>query len=365
MGGVLTYSYSILKMLSQKNLGHKFLVLIDQRQENDNLFVIRGMEKVVVPQMNPLRMLIWNNTQLPALLKEKQIDVYHGFKHFTLWGNGAKVVFSLRSASWWLYPNLFKRSELYFWRVYYALGAKMADLVLTTSESDKEIFIENQNINPEKVFAIHQAADPRFEKITDRKYLADVKAKFSLPEKYFLFVGTIYPFKNIETVIRSFALVKNEGKVPQKLVVVGGVSPAYGEGYKQDLENLANELKVGEEIIWLGAVFQDLPAIFSMAEIFIFPSLYESYTKPPIEAMSCGVPVITSTEGGLPEVVGDAAIVHEYSDYKGISSSIHKIMASTDLRRDLIEKGYKQARVFSWERCVQETVNAYEKVANL
>lgn len=363
LGGVLTYSYSVLKKLSEKKLDHEFLVLIDEYQDKENLFIIKDMDKLVIPQMNPLRMLIWNNFRLPSLLKEKGIDIYHGFKHFTLRGNGARVAFSLRSASWWLYPDLFKRSELFFWRMYYALGAKFADLVFTTSESDKNIFIENQNINPDKVVAIHQAADPRFVKITDSKYLAEVKRKFSLPDKYFLFVGTIYPFKNIETVIRSFALVKEQGQVPHQLVIVGGASPAYGEGYKEDLKKLAAELKVDKDIVWTGAIFQDLPAVFTLADIFIFPSLYESHTKPPIEAMSCGVPVITSGEGGIPEVVGDAAIICGHLDCQGIASSIHDVMASAELRRGLIEKGYRQAEKFSWERCVRETVDIYEQMA--
>ena len=361
-GGVLTYSYSVLKAFSELATDHKFFVLLDNYQHQENLFAIDGMEKIIVPQMTPLRILIWNNLKLPQLLTKNRIDVYHGFKHFTLRGKGTKLIFSLRSASWWLYPSLFKKNELFFWRLYYALGAKMTDLILTTSEADKKIFVAKHKISSDKVVAIHQAPDSRFSKITDSERLNRAKKRYSLPEKYILFVGTIYPFKNIETVIQAYAFAKKERKLSHKLVLVGGISPAFGARYQGALEKIARECNVHDDIVWTGAVFKELPEIYSMADIFVFPSLYESYTKPPIEAMACEVPTIVSDEGGLPEVVGSAARIHKYNDVESIASSMLEILSSHELRQSLIEKGYRRAKTFSWQRCAMETIAVYEKI---
>jgi hypothetical protein len=115
-GGVLTYSYSILKQFSEINTEHEFVLLLDEYQFKKNLFIIKDLKKIVVPVMNPLKILLWNNWVLPKIIRDHNINVYHGFKHFTLRDTCAKVIFTLHTASWWLYPELFKKKELFFWR---------------------------------------------------------------------------------------------------------------------------------------------------------------------------------------------------------------------------------------------------------
>jgi len=318
------------------------------------------MEKVIVPVMGPMKILAWNNFKLPKFLKEKKIELYHGFKHFTLFPGKTKLIFTLHSGGWWLYPSLFKKSELFFWRTYYALGAKKADLVITVSESDKRILVEKERIKPEKVKAIHLAPDPKFTKITKREKLEYARAKYNLPDKYILFVGTIYPFKNIDTVISAFSSAKKQTNLPHKLVIVGSGSKAYGKKYRLELEALAKKENIDAEIVWVGPVYDELPEVYTMADLFLFPSIYESFCKPPLEAMACGTPVIVSGEGGLPEVVGDAALIKGCKDVEGIGTSIVSILKSKKIQQELIEKGIKQAGSFSNRRLAEENIAAYE-----
>ncbi|MDA3918437.1 MAG: glycosyltransferase family 1 protein [Deltaproteobacteria bacterium] len=362
-GGVLTYSYSILKQFSEINTEHEFVLLLDEYQFKKNLFIIKDLKKIVVPVMNPLKILLWNNWVLPKIIRDHNINVYHGFKHFTLRDTCAKVIFTLHTASWWLYPELFKKKELFFWRNYYNFGIQSSNLIITNSIADKKLLLETHRISSSKVKTIHLAPEIRFSKISDHKILKNTKEKYRLPDRYVLFVGTIYPFKNIETVISAFGFAKKHGKLPHKLVLVGGESSAYGNSYRIKLEKQARELGLNKDILWIGQVSDDLPQIYSMADVFVFPSLYESFGLPCIEAMACGVPTIVSDAGALPEVVEDAAIIQKSDDVEGIGVSLIKILNSEELRQKLIKKGLERSRNnFSWGKCATETLAAYEKI---
>ncbi|VUX55661.1 putative Similar to mannosyltransferase B [uncultured Woeseiaceae bacterium] len=366
-GGVYTYTYSLLRALPDADPDLEYLALFDQHQVDEGRLPVDTIPYRTVPVMSPLKMIWWNNFKLPKLLEEENIDLYHGFKHFGLrypTNHSCKMIWTLRTASWWLFPELFSLHERLFWTRYYALGAKRLDQSVCVAHADKKAFVDAIGIDPDTVTVTQLAADQRFLKVEDDEVLRNVRQKYKLPDDYILFVGTIYPFKNIETIISVFANIVESG-LSHELVLVGGVSPAYGDSYKKGLMELAQKLGVKDRIHWVGSIFDDLPAVYTMADLLLFPSLFEAFAKPPLEAMACDTPVVASNAAGLPEVIGDAGLMAEPTDVRGLSKLAIEALTNQDLRAELIGKGHSQLIRFSWERCADETAKLYRRVLNM
>jgi glycosyltransferase involved in cell wall biosynthesis len=236
------------------------------------------------------------------------------------------------------------------------------DAVVCVSQSDKNSFVNAIGVDESKVFVTHLAADTRFAPVLDPAVQRTVRETFRLPPYFILFVGTIYPFKNLEAVIEAFTRARQLGEDDLHLVLVGGVSPSYGEQYKHSLQALARNLGVTEYVHWTGSIDAELPAIYSMARALLFPSKFESFGQPVLEAMACGTPVITSNAAALPEVVGTAGMMRAHDDIAGLAEDLMSVLKDGPIRSSLIEKGYSRAKMFSRERCAQETAAVYRAI---
>jgi glycosyltransferase involved in cell wall biosynthesis len=367
-GGVYTYTYSLLRALPAADSDFEYLVLFDQHQVDENRLIVENVKSISVPLMSPLKMVWWNNMVLPKILKEKKIDLYHGFKHFGIRypkGHDCKMIWTLHSASWWLYPELFSLKERLFWTRYYTLGARLLDQVLCVSHADKKAYVKAIGIVPDKVSVTQLAASRCFVKVADQVRLKQVREKYNLPEDYIIFVGTIYPFKNLETVIKVISKIVMRGDMPHHLVIVGGLSSAYGDSYKKSLVKQSALEGVADRIHWIGSVFDELPALYTMADLLLFPSRFESFGQPPLEAMACETPVVTSNVAGLPEVVGNAGLMRDPNDVEGLSNDVVRALSDQSLRKKLIKKGLDRVEHFSWERCAIDTVKVYRKVLDM
>jgi len=234
------------------------------------------------------------------------------------------------------------------------------DYILCISQATKNDLLNHVKLNPERVFVTHLAANTAlFYPCNDAEKLASVKHKYGIPDApYILGVSTLEPRKNLEHVIRCFAkVVQQQGIKDLNLVLVG----AKGWEYDKIFQEIANFGLSKDRIIITGYVAdEDLAAIYSGAMVFIYPSLYEGFGLPPLEAMQCGIPVITSNNSSLPEVVGDAGIMLDAADADGLCHSILKLYRTPALRQEMSLKSLAQAKKFSWERCTQETIAAYK-----
>jgi glycosyltransferase involved in cell wall biosynthesis/SAM-dependent methyltransferase len=235
------------------------------------------------------------------------------------------------------------------------------DYIICISEATKNDLLNHINkLNPERVFVTHLAANTAlFYRCNDTENMASVKHKYGIPDApYILGVSTLEPRKNLEHVIRCFAkVVQQQGIKDLNLVLVG----AKGWEYEKIFQEIANFGLSKDRIIITGYVAdEDLAAIYSGAMVFIYPSLYEGFGLPPLEAMQCGIPVITSNNSSLPEVVGDAGIMLDAADADGLCHSILKLYSTPALRQEMSLKSLAQAKKFSWERCTQETIAAYK-----
>jgi glycosyltransferase involved in cell wall biosynthesis len=263
-----------------------------------------------------------------------------------------------------LYPNFFTSHGTT--TVQRAIDALDQDSwVLCISQQTKnDLCNYSKLIDPSKVFVTHLAASEIFYQCSDRKALNDVREKYQIPDvPYILSLSTLEPRKNIEHTIRCFsALVQQENIQDLHLVLVG----TKGWNYDDIFSAITNNPSVKDRIIVTGYVAdEDLASLYSGAMMFIYPSFYEGFGLPPLEAMQCGVPVITSNTSSLPEVIGDAGIMLNPKDEDGLCQNILKLYNQPELRKSMSAKSLAQANKFSWERCTKETIESYKVAMNI
>lgn len=261
-----------------------------------------------------------------------------------------------------LYPHYFVGDQDSHKRIASAIdNLNPDDWVICISNTTKYDLCNYLNfIDPTRVFVTHLAADPDiFYPCIDLNKIKLAKQKYHITDdQYVLSLSTLEPRKNIDHVIRCFAkLVQEENIKDLSLVLVGNK----GWNYDNILEEISNQSLLKNRIILPGRVAdEDLAALYSGALAFIYPSFYEGFGLPPLEAMQCGVPVITSNTSSLPEVVGDAGIMLDPTDTDGLCHSILEIYNQPSLREGMSLKSLEQAKKFSWEKCTQETIAAYK-----
>jgi len=216
-----------------------------------------------------------------------------------------------------------------------------------------------------------------FQPVRDEEAIEAVKARYGIAGDYVLFVGTLQPRKNLIRLIEAFspstrlrrAQSSRSGRRlsnPQspisnlQLVIAGKKGWLYEEIFQQ-----VEELELEGKVVFTGYVVAgDLPALLSGAGLFVFPSLYEGFGLPVLEAMACGTPVICSNASSLPEVAGDAALLVDPLDVEGLAAAMERVLGDEALRAELIERGFERARKFSWERCARETLDVLERAVS-
>ena len=237
-----------------------------------------------------------------------------------------------------------------------ALAADRATRVLTVSESSKADIIRFFGTEPSKIDVIYNAYDERFgiEPVEDD--VVRVRERYQLHDEFILYAGNVKPHKNLERLIRAFARVRaQEGNEDLRLVLIGDDVGRYAS-----LRRTADEAGVRQDVRFFGFVpHQTLAALYRMATLFAFPSLYEGFGLPPLEAMACGTPVVTSRISSLPEVVGDGALLVDPYSEEEIAQAIARVLDDEDLRRRLVERGLERAAGFSWERSARQIHAGY------
>ncbi|MFC1811503.1 glycosyltransferase family 4 protein [Thermodesulfobacteriota bacterium] len=247
-------------------------------------------------------------------------------------------------------PDWFSRKSSFLYHLILPYLARRSKHIITISEFSKISILKYFNVSTKKISVVFPGVDIFFSP-QNKSEIVRVGKAYNLPERYVLFVGSIDPRKNIIELIKAWKLIyRNISNV--KLVVAGGKSNILGEVKFNSL---------ADDVSFLGYVpDNDLPGLYSGAEIFIYPSLYEGFGLPPLEAMSCGCPVIVSNTSSLPEVCGDAALYCDPHSSDDIAEKIHFLINNTSLQEELKRKGRERALKFTWEKCAKEICEVIE-----
>jgi glycosyltransferase involved in cell wall biosynthesis len=242
-----------------------------------------------------------------------------------------------------------------------AAAARKAEAVITVSQASERDIVRYLHIPPERIYVTYEAAGEAFRPVEGEAQQAAIRRKYALPERYLLYLGGFDQRKNVSTLLRAFAVMVR--RQPQATLVLAGQLPGRDSVLFPDPQRMAGELGVDERVIFAGWVAEeDKPALLSGATAFVFPSLYEGFGLPPLEAMACGTPVIASDRSSLPEVVSEGGILVDPVDWEALAAALEKVWIDDALAADLRQRALAQAAKFSWRQTALETLAVYRKV---
>lgn len=310
--------------------------------------------------LNTLERMYWENMALPSMAKNDKVDLLHvpGFAGPRV-KNSFKKVTTVCDLIGMIYPENMGMASRFYWQRWLPQCVKNSDLIIAISDNTKRDIIKLLGVPEKKIRTILLAADARFMPVNDDNSLGRARAKYGLPERFMLTVSTIEPRKNIVGLIKAFYGHINENKFSNLGLVIAGQK---GWGYEQ-VCGLVKELNVEDRIVFTDYIEdEDLPFIYNLAEFFAYPSFYEGFGLPVLEALSCGKAVVCSNTSSLPEVVGDAAVLIGPDNLVQLTEAIKRLDTDKAYRDGLSDKALIQAKKFSWEKTAEQTMGVYKEV---
>ncbi len=366
MAGAGVYTYNLIRALAATESEHQFVVFARAGLFEDLADLRSPVEVVrVAPSSRPAR-LAWEQATLPLLLRRARADVLHSPHHHTPLGARLvlpgsprpRLVVTFHDVTFLLLPRRYPIVRRLYMEAITRASARVADAIITPSQTVRNDVIARLGVPGERVVAVAEAAAPQYTPVEDGDTLGRVRWKYHLPSRYILSVGSLEPGKNRARLIAAYSRLRGAG-TDCPLVIAG--QPAWRHESDADL---AQRLGLGERVRFLGFVpDDDMPALYSAATLLAFPSLYEGFGLPVLEAMACGTPVVTSNISATAEAAGDAALLIDPRDVEALAAAIDRLLSDEALRADLRARGLERAKLFSWQRAARETLSVYEVVA--
>lgn len=302
--------------------------------------------------------VIWQFFFFPFTLKRFKIDILHSPNYITpLFKFGFKIIVTIHDLTFCLMPNKYTITKRLFYKSLVPLFMKIADKVISVSENTKKDIISLFNVSEDKIYVTYESYPEYYNNSSDPEKIKNVLSKYGIEKKFILFVGMLEPRKNIISLLKAFYLIDDE--IDMDLVIVGKKGWYYKD-IEEFIEFIKTE-KLRNEIKFTGYVAEpDLKYIYQGAFVFAYPSLYEGFGLPPLQAIACGTPVITSNISSLPEVVDDAAVKINPLNIQDLADAIKEINYNTSLNNEMKQAGIKQAAKFSLENFAANTIKVYE-----
>jgi glycosyltransferase involved in cell wall biosynthesis len=353
-GGVKHYTKTLLPLLFSLGSEHQFILIYQNPELLGTYARYPNVEEMVARIPGAL---LWDQIAVPWVIRKKNLDIIFNPKFTIPFFAKPKKVFVLHGSEWFAIPKHFKWLDQVYVGKLVPLYCRHADAFIAVANAVKKDAVYYVKADPNKIFPIHNAIDPnQFYFIDDVDRLQAARAKYNLPERYILWVGQIESRKNVKRLLRAFAEISKE--FPHKLVIAGEQRWST-KGELSEVRDLAIEERV-QILGWVS--HDDLPAIYRLADLFAFPSLYEGFGIPLVEAMACGCPILTATTCAPPEVVDGAGYLVDPYDTEAIAKGMRTILLDTNLRQKMVARGLERAKDFSWDKCARQVLAVLESV---
>jgi len=347
-GGIGVYTRHIVPNLLRIDDKNEYYMFFDDRSLLGQFKNKVNAKEIYVPGKNKL---YWDQVAVPKFSHKFGIDIIYHAKFAVPFMTGKKTVMVVHGTERFYYDNYHSKSDRLFFKLVYPRYFKKADAIISDSERSRQDIIKNLGVDEKKITTVHLAGDPACRIIQDKNQLERIREKYNLAKNFIIYVGHIYPGKNVGRLFRAFAKVRKNTDID--LVMAGKLRWKY----KKDIE-LIDELNIQKNVKMLGYVpLDDLVGLYNIAALTAFPSYYECFPAIPIDANACGCPVVTSYTGGTPEAAGDAAVYINPLNVDSISDGILKILNDRQLKRKLTIKGFQNAKRFSWKKTAHKTLS--------
>jgi glycosyltransferase involved in cell wall biosynthesis len=354
--GIGTYIRNVLVELHRLDEATPYVVL-GRARDVDRLRALAPRFRVVVEEAEPYS--IGEQVRIPWRLRREGIALVHE-PHYVLPPlTPCRSVVTIHDCIHLMFPQyLPSRLAHVYARASMWTATRQASRILTVSEASRRDILRFFAIPADKVQVIYNAIDERFLTPPDEATTERVRQRYQLDHPFVLYVGNIRPHKNIERTIDAFGRARADGPDGLKLVIIGDEVSKY-----PSLRQMVHRHKLDKHVRFLGFQPQEtLASFYRLAGAFVFPSLYEGFGLPPLEAMACGTPVITSNVSSLPEVAGDAALLVDPYDVEALAKAMVRIFTDRPLRETLVGRGLARARQFSWAESVARIQSVYMQV---
>lgn len=356
VGGVGEYTRSLMKAMLRLDRRNRYVLFVHDKAAA-RLF--EPFPNATVEVIASRSKLLFDQLHVPLRARRHRCDVIINLKHSLPLFTSAKTVLVMHGADWIAYPQ-----NYYFWdRLYHALSlpiyCRKADRIIAVSHDAANLARKGLGLPEEKMAVIYHGCRSEFVRVADADRLAEVRKKYGLPGKFILYVGRIYPMKNVRGLVDAFALIKD--RVPHNLVISGI------KYYKTEAD-LAGIDRYGlaDRVNLTGFVDDsDLPAIYSLADAFVLPSLYEGFGIPLLEAMASECPIVASSAGSCPEVTNGAAELVNPRSPEDIARGLEKVLSDKAYASELVQKGLRRVTDFSWDKSAINTLALLEGLASV
>lgn len=358
--GMGIYIFNLLKHIMSIDNNNKFIIY--KKPEVFSGLFLNDNDRVQIRNINKNRLarISWEYAMLPKILKKEKIDVFWGPSNFLPITKTCKYVVTIHDLSSFTYAQAYPWLRRKYYQYNIKQAVKRADFIITDSEFSKQDIIKYFRVPQEKIRVIYCGIDAFFKKVTANDTLEKVKKKYQLPDEFILTLSVLEPKKNTERLLQAYSQLIQQKKNLPKLVIGG--SKKYG-WKNEKIFLLVDALKLTNSIVFTDFIeYEDLVCIYSMAKLFILPSLYEGFGLPVVEAMACGTPVITSNTSSLPEVVGNAAVLVNPYNINDIANAIDIVLNDENKQKEMIKKGYENVKRFKWEKSAKELIAVFEEI---
>jgi len=354
--GIGTYIRNLLRHLARRDSQTEYVLLCHDADRPGLAALGPNFRPVREPSPN---YSVREQLHVPLVVRRERPDVYHAPHYVLPMGLGCRTVVTIHDCIHLRFPHYLpgRLAHLYA-RASMRHAAIRSDRLITVSEASKRDIIHYFDVPPEKIEVIYNAIDERFGLDPPEEAVARVRERYQLDHQFVLYVGNIKPHKNLVRLIEAFAAVRQRSFDQLKLLIIGDEISKL-----PSLRRAVHSHKLHKHVRFLGFLPDDMLAIlYRLASVFVFPSLYEGFGLPPLEAMASGTPVVTSNLSSLAEVAGDAAVLVDPYDVDAIADGIRRVLTDPALADDLRRKGLLRAREFSWQASVARTQAIYQRL---
>jgi glycosyltransferase involved in cell wall biosynthesis len=351
--GIGQYILNLVRWLAQIDGANEYVLLQSRKDQT-----------TIIEQANFRRVSLWTPSHhrfeqhaLPAEIARLGLDLLHSPDFIPPFRANCRTVITVHDLAFLLYPQfLTQESARYYSQIDQAV--RRADHIIADSKNTRQDTLRLQGAPADKVSVVYLAANPIYRPIPLAQARRQVAEKFDLTGDFILFVSTIEPRKNLPTLLRAYRQLLDAYKLDVTLVVVGGEGWLY-----EEIPALVKGLRLEERARFLGRIpDEELLHLYNAAGLLAHPAIYEGFGLPPLEAMSCGTPVVVSNAASLPEVVGDAGLLVDPEDVDAWAVALWRVFADDALHEELSQKALARSRFFSWERTARQTLSIYERV---